>query len=101
MEEHVDPEGLLPEAESHFRQIPGLQYPQALTTQYPRIANRIYRLREDRDELRRCFDELTHDQRGGRRGFPFDVLMDIHGLREHLLGDLTGFVLDDNNKWVS
>ena len=95
------PEALSPAAEAFFLQTPGLSYPKALVKKYPRIANQIVKLKDDKEGLRTYFDELTHDRRGGRHGFPFEVLMDINNLREQILGDLTGFTLDDSTKWVS
>lgn len=95
------PEPLSPSADHYLNHTPGLKYPLALVSHFPRIANQIVELKDDKDALRAYFNELTHDRRGDRHGFPFDVLMDIHNLRDAILGDLTGFVLDDNNKWVS
>ncbi|TDQ43521.1 hypothetical protein [Tepidicella xavieri] len=95
------PEPLSARAEHYLRHTEGGSFPLALTRQFPRIANRLVELKDDKEALRTYFDELTHDRRGDRHGFPFDVLMDIHALREAMLGDLTGFTLDDENKWVS
>ncbi len=94
-------EPLSPTAEHYLSQTPGLKYPKALVSHYPRIANQLVALKDDKEALRDYFNELTHDRRGSRHGFPFDVLMDINDLRDTMLGDLTGFVLDDENKWVS
>lgn len=94
-------EALSLDAEQYFQQTPGLPYPKALVAQFPRIANQIVKLKDDKEGLRTYFDELTHDQRGNRHGFPFVVLMDINSLRENILGDLTGFTQDDSTKWVS
>jgi hypothetical protein len=88
-------------AEQYFRNLPGLKYPEALTKEYPRIANRIFELKDDKRGLREYFESLANDMRGGRRGFPFGVLMNIQDLREAILGEGTGFVLDDSTKWVS
>ena len=88
-------------AEDYLRALPGLKYPQALVDQFPRIANKIYELREDKPKLCALFDELASDSRGGRQGFQFGVLMNIQDLREIIVGDNTGFVLSDTTKWVS
>lgn len=87
--------------EAYMRSLPGLKYPQALVERFPRIANMVVSLKNDKRRLREYFESLTNDTRGGRQGFPFNVLMDIHNLREAMLGDNTGFVLDDSTKWVS
>lgn len=88
--------------EEHLRALAGLTYPQALTGQFPRIANQIVALKDNESGLRHYFDELTHDHRGGRHGFPFDVLMDILALRERMLEDATPDLnANDDTKWVS
>jgi hypothetical protein len=87
--------------DAYLRSLSGLKYPQALVEKFPRIANAIVALKNDKRRLREYFESLTNDTRGGRQGFPFDILMDIHNIREAMLGDNTGFVLDDNTKWVS
>ncbi|MEY4138351.1 MAG: hypothetical protein RLZZ371_533 [Pseudomonadota bacterium] len=88
-------------AENYFRTQAGLTYPQALAEQYPRIAQTIFNLKDDANQLRACFASLIEDARGDRHGFPFDVLMDIQELREKMLGDVNQFVADDTTKWVS
>ena len=88
-------------ADNYFRTLPGLKYPQALVDEFPRIANEIFHLRDDKPKLSEHFDSLASDTRGGRSGFQFDVLMNIQDLREVMLGDVNGFVLDDTTKWVS
>jgi len=96
-----DKEQLDSAAEQYIRALPGLTYPQALVDRFPRIANKIVSLKNDKRGLRAYFESLTNDTRGGRQGFPFNVLMNIQDLREAMLGDVTGFVLDDTTKWVS
>ncbi len=88
-------------ADNYLRTLPGLKYPQALVDAFPRIANMIVSLKNDKPKLRAYFESLLNDTRGGRQGFPFSVLMNIQDLREAILGETTGFVLDDTTKWVS
>lgn len=88
-------------ADEYFRTLPGLKYPQALVDGYPRIANKIVELKDDKRQLVGYFESLSNNTRGTRQGFPFSVLMNIQDLREVMVGDATGFVLDDTNKWVS
>lgn len=92
---------LEPTTEAYLRSLPGLKYPQALVENFARIANTIVSLKNDKRRLREYFESLTNDTRGGRQGFQFAVLMDIHNVREAMIGDNTGFVLDDTTKWVS
>jgi hypothetical protein len=86
------------DADSFFRTLPGKDYPQTLVDNYPRIANTIVELREDRVKLTQYLDALLNDTRGGRQGFPFSVLMEIQNLREVLLGNVFG--PDDSTRWV-
>lgn len=88
-------------AEDYFRALPGLKYPQALADRYPRIAQMIFDLKDDEVKLRACFASLIEDARGGRQGFPFEVLLDLQDLREVMIGDVNQFVSDDTTKWVS
>lgn len=88
-------------AADYFRTLSGVKYPQALADTHPHIANTIFELKDVRPRLRNYFDSLIADARGGRRGFAFEVLMEIQNLREAMLGDVNQFVLDDRTKWVS
>jgi len=97
----TDAPPLQPETEAWLRAVPGLAYPQALTDRYPRIANALAAARRDPDALRAQFHELLHDERGGRHGFPFDVMMDLLALRDALIEDDILPSDDDATKWVS
>jgi len=59
----------------------GNDYPFALEAQYERILKRIDEL-WDSDEIDAYFTSLIIDDRGGRQGFPADVLNDILRLRD-------------------
>ena len=89
------------DAEAYFRTLAGLKYPQALATAFPRIVNTLFEFKDNKLKLRGYFDSLIEDARGGRHGFPFEVLMDIQDLRELMLVDVNQFVMDDTTKWVS
>ena len=92
---------LLPNIEAWIRAAPGLRYPQASVMQCPRIANALGAVRHDPDAVRAQFDALSHDQRGGWRGFPLDALMDLLALREALVHDNLPPQDDDATRWVS
>lgn len=79
---------------------PGLGYPMALAEKHPRILERIVELHKSKLELREYFDSLTNNERGDRKGFAFEVLIDIQDLREFLLGDVNGFSSDPESRWV-
>ena len=88
--------------EQYLRSQPGLKYPLDLVTRFPRIANQIVRLKDDPAALRDYFHALINDLRGDRKGFPFEVLMDIDELRGALLGETAPLASDqDRVKWVS
>jgi hypothetical protein len=59
---------------------PALQ-PNELCSRFPRIANGLATGWGDRDATMRYFDELLSDMRGGRKGFPTDVLEELHSLK--------------------
>lgn len=64
----------------------GSDYPKALVENYPRIINAIVELRDDRAKLKSYMDTLLNDVRGGRKGFPLSILMNIQDLRDRLVG---------------
>lgn len=55
--------------------------PQALVTQFPRLANRAAADWESPEMCRAFLHQLLVDQRGNRQGFPKDVVRDILALR--------------------
>jgi hypothetical protein len=55
--------------------------PRKLCEQYPRVANAVADAWRDPIERKRVLDELLTDRRGGRRGFPLEVLHEIEALR--------------------
>ena len=59
----------------------GAQYPRALEDRFDRILSKIDEL-WDRPQLHDYFSELIIDKRGGRQGFPKEVLSDILMLRD-------------------
>ncbi|MBI4203982.1 MAG: ankyrin repeat domain-containing protein [Betaproteobacteria bacterium] len=77
-------------------------YPAALEAKYSRIFNRIMDLWE-MEELEEYFSELMVDKRGGRQGFPPDVLNDILTLsRIHgRILELKAPKRDDDDPWAS
>ena len=50
--------------------------------QFPRILNRIAAVWKKPVDADRYFDELLHDSRGSRQGFPLRVLSEINALRD-------------------
>lgn len=61
---------------------PWLRLP-VLRERYPRLLNRIAAVWDDARAFDAQIDSLLIDQRGGRQGFPFEVLRELTALREH------------------
>lgn len=61
--------------------LPSELQPHVLCATYPRIANGLASGWRDCDATLRYFDQLLTDHRGGRRGFPADVLQELHALK--------------------
>lgn len=74
------PDSLLAATDQYLRSTPGLVYPQALVSAFPRIANQIVQLKDEPESLHTYFNSLINDLRGGRKGFSFEVLTDIDDL---------------------
>lgn len=77
--------------EAFYRAMPEESYPAALIDGYPRIAMQIHSLRGNKTALAEYFDSLLNDERGGRQGFPFRVLVNIQGLYDVMVGIPDGF----------
>ena len=58
--------------------------PRKLGEQFPRLANQIADAWFDRDRCVESLDSLLIDRRGGRRGLPYDLRVEVHALREFL-----------------
>jgi len=81
---------LNPEAEAFFKMLPPADYPTRLIETFPRIANQIVAVRGNKAALCRYFESLLVDERGGRHGFEFSVLVEIQNLFETLVGIPSG-----------
>lgn len=64
--------------------LPEALRPQQLSRQYPRIANTLAALWSDRREALQALDGLLVDRRGGRRGLPDAVQVELRALQRHL-----------------
>ena len=62
--------------------------PEHLAERMPRLANQIAAVWSDRTRCLSALQALTIDDRGGRRGLPFDVLTEVLALHRHLSGTL-------------
>ena len=73
----------LPATARWVESLPAEVRPLALIQGFPRIANALARLWQDPIALRRYLDDLLHDRRGGRRGFPPEIHHEVQILREY------------------
>jgi hypothetical protein len=64
-----------------YASLPTVVQPEVLRARFPRIANGLAAGWHDRDTTTRYFDDLLTDGRGGRTGFPADVLEELHRLK--------------------
>jgi hypothetical protein len=63
--------------------------PRSIATQFPRIANRLARFWDSPKAIDDYFEQLLHDKRGRRKGFPKDVLEELFRL-DHYQRSLRG-----------
>lgn len=70
-------------AQDWFDSLPQGIRPHNLAQRYPRICNRIVDRWKYPDLMIQFFDNLLTDRRGGRRGFPMTIAIEIAGLKEH------------------
>ena len=76
----------LPAAAKWIASLPVEVQPRALLQRLPRIANALARLWQDDVRLRFYLDDLLVDRRGGRHGFPPEILNELLVLREYCEG---------------
>ena len=72
---------VLPSTRRWMSSLPLEYRPQALPIRFPRIANLLAAHWDNPKDCTAYINSLLHDQRGGRKGFPAEVLQDIHDLR--------------------
>ncbi len=74
-------EELLTTTARWYTSLPLAVQPEVLCARFPRIANGLAAAWHDRDTTWRYFDDLLTDRRGGRTGFPADVLEELRTLK--------------------
>jgi len=74
---------LLPMSEKWLLGLPPDVRPVALAAQFPRIVNLIALQWNDRKRCPEYFEELSVDRRGGRRGFPAEVKVELSTLLDY------------------
>lgn len=88
--ERPDDRVLTSVAVAWVRALPRRHQPAQLIRQYPRIVNKFALVWPDPALTEAYFDSLMVDRRGGRRGFPRDVLTDILQLNEYFIQQQSG-----------
>lgn len=78
---HSD-ESLTGTARVWLRRLPAACRPLKLCTRYPRVANRIAWSWADPVTSEAVLEDLLVDHRGGRRGFPRPIALELRRLRE-------------------
>ena len=77
---------ILPATRRWFDSLPANCRPIEMMKTYPRIANRIAFAWRDRQKAQEVMDDLLIDRRGGRKGFPPFVMIELMRLRSILDG---------------
>ncbi len=77
------PEALVGETIKWLASLPADVRPTSLPIQFARIANALARVWPDHHRSLEYFDDLLIDRRGGRQGFPFEVALEIAGLKDY------------------
>jgi len=72
-----------PFAEQWYANLPEKIRPTVLRCKFPHILERIQREWESPRGLEKLFNNLMVDDRGGRQGFPFNAVREIHILRDY------------------
>jgi len=75
----------LPRTFTWAAKLPREAQPIELMKTFPRIANLIAAEWNEPEAMHEYFDELLHDRRGNRRGFPPAVHAELLALRKHYL----------------
>jgi len=57
--------------------------PNELMVRFPHVANNLAKVWHERKESCEYFDSLFHDRRGGRRGFPPRIALELTVLKQH------------------
>ncbi|HEX4586106.1 MAG TPA: hypothetical protein VH183_14855 [Burkholderiaceae bacterium] len=77
------PEALVSDTIKWLAGLPADVRPTSLPIQFVRIANALARVWGDPRRCLEYLDDLLIDRRGGRQGFPFEVALEIAGLKDY------------------
>ncbi len=79
---------LLPESAVWLKGLPLEVKPLKLAAHYPHVVNRICSLWTRPTHLDRYMQELLHDTRGNRKGFPLGVALELTTLHEYYVSEV-------------
>jgi len=74
---------LLPRTRAWAKDLPERLQPVNLMAQFPRVANLLAMEWNAPGTICQHFEDLLHDRRGGRRGFPVPVRAELVALRDY------------------
>lgn len=74
---------LSPDAQRILATLPPAVTLRRSCAQYPQAVEKLLRHWSSPADFRRAIDSMVLDTRGGRRGFPFDIVSEFGSLREH------------------
>jgi hypothetical protein len=86
---------LVPPTTKWLETLPANVRPHALVRQFPRIANLIAAAWRDPKSFYGYMESLLHDKRGGRKGFPPEILHELVALQQFY--EMRN--KDDNSVW--
>jgi hypothetical protein len=66
--------------------LPAHVRPRVLIERYPRLVNLIAETWRSAQDCQQTFDDLIDDRRGGRRGFSFEIEVELRALRQYRAG---------------
>lgn len=64
-------------------ELPANVRPSELAIRFPHVANKLSAVWYEREKCCEYFDSLMRDRRGGRRGFPPRVALELTALKRH------------------
>jgi hypothetical protein len=76
----------LPQTMAWITSLPEEVRPDALTAQFARISNAICAVWERPGDCKEYLQELLTDRRGGRAGFPLNVVRELNNLFAYYVG---------------
>lgn len=70
-------------AERWYANLPDKIKPTALRCKFPHILEQIQRAWESPRQVDQLFNGMMVDDRGGRQGFPFAAILEMHALKDY------------------